>query len=195
MTTVKFQLRHILFQEKRGLTHLRQSTGSSLVQVRGCCLKVPIPEPMPTHFSTGPLGTNVREMSLTILTFHSTKYIRKCRLENGGHYVPASMYLNDLCCEWTCLFSTLKNECHTLSPYWSIRADSRLVPSQWQTSLQSHAVSHWLGSNLESALVYCCKWSQSIDRIPAGKYNQSTRDYIRFLMTFPSLLWHLPRVQ
>ena len=32
------------------------------------------------------------------------------------------------------------------------RADSRLVPSQWETLLQSKAVSHWLGANLESAL-------------------------------------------
>ena len=35
-------------------------------------------------------------------------------------------------------------------------ADSRLAPSQWETSLQSNAVSHWLGANLESAL-YTCK--------------------------------------
>ena len=34
------------------------------------------------------------------------------------------------------------------------RADSRLAPSQWETSLQSNAVSHWLGANLESALAY-----------------------------------------
>ena len=34
------------------------------------------------------------------------------------------------------------------------RADSRLAPSQWETSLQSNAVSHWLGANLESALRY-----------------------------------------
>ena len=33
------------------------------------------------------------------------------------------------------------------------RADSRLVPSQWELSLQSNAVSHWLGANLESALI------------------------------------------
>ena len=38
------------------------------------------------------------------------------------------------------------------SPPWQGRADSRLVPSQWETSLQSNAVSHWLGTNLESAL-------------------------------------------
>ena len=33
------------------------------------------------------------------------------------------------------------------------RADSWLAPSQWETSLQSNAVSHWLGANLESALL------------------------------------------
>ena len=32
------------------------------------------------------------------------------------------------------------------------RADSRLAPSQWETLLQSNAVSHWLGAKLESAL-------------------------------------------
>ena len=32
------------------------------------------------------------------------------------------------------------------------RADSRLAPSQWETSLQCKAVFHWLGANLESAL-------------------------------------------
>ena len=34
----------------------------------------------------------------------------------------------------------------------SSRADSRLAPSQWETSLQSNAVSHWLGTSLESVL-------------------------------------------
>ena len=33
------------------------------------------------------------------------------------------------------------------------RADLRLTPSQWETSLQSNAVSHWLRANLESALI------------------------------------------
>ena len=32
------------------------------------------------------------------------------------------------------------------------RADSRLAPSQWETSLQSNVISHWLGANLESVL-------------------------------------------
>ena len=36
------------------------------------------------------------------------------------------------------------------------RPDSKLVSSQWETSLQSNAVSRWLGANLESTL-YCIK--------------------------------------
>ena len=34
------------------------------------------------------------------------------------------------------------------------RADSRLAPSQWETSLQSNGISHWMGASLESALIY-----------------------------------------
>ena len=37
-----------------------------------------------------------------------------------------------------------------VSPWWI----SGLASSQWETSLQSNAVSHWLGSSLESALNY-----------------------------------------
>ena len=33
------------------------------------------------------------------------------------------------------------------------KVNSRFTPSQWETSLQSNAVSHWLGANLESALI------------------------------------------
>ena len=36
--------------------------------------------------------------------------------------------------------------------FFDLRADSRLVPSQWETLLQRNTVSHWLGVNLESAL-------------------------------------------
>ena len=39
-------------------------------------------------------------------------------------------------------------------PLWYFRADSRFAPSQWEASLQSNAASHWLGANLESALVF-----------------------------------------
>ena len=33
-----------------------------------------------------------------------------------------------------------------------VRADSRFVPSRWEVSLLCNDVSHWLGTNLESAL-------------------------------------------
>ena len=37
---------------------------------------------------------------------------------------------------------------------YMVGVDSRFAPSQWETSLQSNTVSHWLGANLESALYY-----------------------------------------
>ena len=44
--------------------------------------------------------------------------------------------------------------CWPLSATGCQFCDSRLAPSQWETSLQSNAVSYWLGANLESALCY-----------------------------------------
>ena len=41
-----------------------------------------------------------------------------------------------------------------MEPCSSYRDDSRLVPSHWETSLQSNTVSHWLGIILKSALFY-----------------------------------------
>ena len=41
------------------------------------------------------------------------------------------------------------------------RSDSRLAPSQWETLLQSNAVSHWLGTNLESSLKLNQPWDGS----------------------------------
>ena len=37
--------------------------------------------------------------------------------------------------------------------HYSGRSDSRLAPGQWETPLQSNTVSHWLGANLDSALL------------------------------------------
>ena len=36
----------------------------------------------------------------------------------------------------------------------TFRADSRFAPSQWETPLQSNAVSQWLGASLESSLTF-----------------------------------------
>ena len=47
------------------------------------------------------------------------------------------------------------------------RADARLAPSQWETLLQSHTISHWLGTHLESVLIHikscvpCSSWISS----------------------------------
>ena len=46
----------------------------------------------------------------------------------------------------------LKNCCEKYHVIY--RAGSRLAPSQWETSLQSNAVSRWMGANLESVLIY-----------------------------------------
>ena len=53
--------------------------------------------------------------------------------------------------------------CHSIwiwiNPFLTVflphcRDDSMFAPRQWETSLQSNAVSHWLGANLESAMHY-----------------------------------------
>ena len=49
---------------------------------------------------------------------------------------------------FVCLIGVIPNVCHI------IRADSRFAPSQWETSLQSNTIPHWLGTGLESALKY-----------------------------------------
>ena len=42
---------------------------------------------------------------------------------------------------------------------WWNRVDSRFAPSQWETALLCNDVSHWLGANLESALMeWCDEW-------------------------------------
>ena len=53
------------------------------------------------------------------------------------------------------------------------RAESRLVPSQWQALIQSNAVSHFLGANLKSEmysfLTYIC-WTPFSPRCPPLNY-------------------------
>ena len=65
-----------------------------------------------------------------------------------------------------------------------LRADSRLPSSQWETSLQNNAVSHWLVANLESACV--CNYSISISNaycvnyivIPSQSYDNAIMLYM-----------------
>ena len=59
--------------------------------------------------------------------------------------------------------NTSSKDCHCVRYYLlthiHYRADAKFAPSQWETSLQSNAVSHWLGANLESAL-HCYCWPE-----------------------------------
>ena len=52
------------------------------------------------------------------------------------------------------------------------RADSRLALSQWETSLQCNAVSHWLGANLESVLITMLKYFPDDWGLPYSVYSK-----------------------
>ena len=53
---------------------------------------------------------------------------------------------------------------------YSYRADSRLTPSQWETSLQSNTVSHWLSASLASARSYVSSNNFITARVIPGKF-------------------------
>ena len=59
------------------------------------------------------------------------------------------------------------------------RDDSRFAPIQWETSLQSNAISHWMGTNLESTLyVYNEIWGLIIN----FSTNHAMSDFISFII-------------
>ena len=65
-----------------------------------------------------------------------------------------------------CWRKVWRSATHRFLSYWKVylftvimlyglyRVDSRFASRQWEMSLQSNGVSHWLGANLESALLY-----------------------------------------
>ena len=66
---------------------------------------------------------------------------------------------------WLCSPQPLINICQAYRIEWRIysiciyvyymyKADSKLSPIQWETSLQSNGAPHWVGANLESAMIY-----------------------------------------
>ena len=85
------------------------------------------------------------------------KYIHLLLHLNHFHLVRVRQYwrLIDTC--WYCHWKIVILSCYgydMIGHTCIFRADSRLAPSQWETSLQSNAVSHWLGADLESALIF-----------------------------------------
>ena len=103
----------------------------------------------------GPLGTNFSEIFIGIHKFSFKKMHLKM---SSGKCRPFCPGLNVLTLVRS-LFLDMKK---------SIRADSRVAPSQWETLLLCNAISHWLGANLESGLsifIFChfftlsrCRW-------------------------------------
>ena len=83
----------------------------------------------------GPVGKTSVKFQLKWKSFHLRKLSCRSRLQNVGHFVTPEM-------SFLCSANT------------RYRADSGFAPSQWEMSLQSNTVSHWLGTNLESALRY-----------------------------------------
>ena len=65
------------------------------------------------------------------------------------------------------------------------RADSGFALSQWETSLQSNAVSHWLGANLESALVGAqslSKQDNGISVLQSGNIQKHPRSLTLYIL-------------
>ena len=75
-------------------------------------------------------------------------------VQNCGDSIANALELLQFCWKIDWVFRTLADA--FLFPLGLLMADSRLAPSQWETSLQSNGVSHWLGANLEWALPLHC---------------------------------------
>ena len=71
-----------------------------------------------------------------------------------------------------------------------LRTDSTLAPSQWETSLQSNGVSHWLGTNLESALctVFVHEKWYTIDKVIKSK-NEIQPSILLYFSPRSNQLW------
>ena len=68
-----------------------------------------------------------------------------CKLSLGWHYNSMEKDITPLLTHWSYVFLALTHR-------YDSRPDSRFAPSQWETSLHSNVVSHWLVANLESAM-------------------------------------------
>ena len=83
--------------------------------------------------------------------------------------------------------------CYYLRLYCS-RADSRFAPCQWETSLQSNVVSHWLGATLESALLPLCRLHSrayigiKFDSVSKGCRHEMYRKFCYHILLKPPLV-------
>ena len=79
----------------------------------------------------------------------------------------------------------------------SFRADSRFAPSQWEMALLCNDVSHWVGANLEPALLFQLKqvigfvWPLDIDFWVHHLHHRSDAQGIHYPVDFLHIL-HMP---
>ena len=83
---------------------------------------------------------------------------RPCLLSHQGclsSQTVKKVYIDicKLCMECFFFNRNLISFCHKLAGVTCYRADSRFATSQWETALLCNDVSHWLGANLELALL------------------------------------------
>ena len=72
--------------------------------------------------------------------------------------------------------------CWTPMIIYVFRADSRFAPSKWEKSLQSNAVSHWLGASLESAL--CVTHNKKYQLLSCWIYFRKYKNIFEFAIIF-----------
>ena len=87
-------------------------------------------------------------------SFMTLVCVNRSELVKRYCYVQPSVQF--ICCVIYLLVSGVKTTNNNFYISWKqlfhCRIDSRFVPNHWETSLQSNAVSHWLGANLHSTL-------------------------------------------
>ena len=80
-------------------TNMHQLNIPALLQIMAYCLlgAKPLPEPNAAILSIRPLKKHISaKYYFKFKSFHSRKLARKCCLQNGGHFVSASMCVNSL---------------------------------------------------------------------------------------------------
>ena len=72
---------------------------------------------------------------------------------NNSLCLPILFFPPSYCFSCSCCSGVTLLMIHPGNSYY-FRADSRFAPSQWETALLCNDISHWLGANLESALLF-----------------------------------------
>ena len=77
-------------------------TGPALFQVMACCLSgaKPLPESMLPYCQLDHWEQTSVKFKLKWKNFHSSKFVWKCCLRNGGHFVQGETSWPNLCCKW-----------------------------------------------------------------------------------------------